>query len=93
MNDNYSENDLELTEDEQLTGEAEAAPSEGAPAKDPDGRTEIVGIRFKKKGKTCYFAPNGFTLNEDDRVIVDTARGQEYGFTAVTNREISNREI
>ena len=93
MNDNYSENDLELTEDEQLTGEAEAAPSEGAPAKDPDGRTEIVGIRFKKKGKTYYFAPNGFTLNEDDRVIVDTARGQEYGFTAVTNREISNREI
>ncbi|MBE6609507.1 MAG: hypothetical protein E7634_02435 [Ruminococcaceae bacterium] len=55
--------------------------------------TEIVGIRFKKNGKTYYFAPAGFVLNRDDRVIVDTARGEEYGYTAVANREIKNKDI
>jgi len=58
-----------------------------------DGVTEIVGIRFKKNGKTYYFAPAGFVLNRDDRVIVDTARGEEYGYTAVANREIKNKDI
>lgn len=61
--------------------------------KDPDGRTEIVGVKFKKQGKIYYFAPNGFTLSENDRVIVDTSRGLEYGYTAVSNREIKNSEI
>ena len=48
-------------------------------------KTEIIGVRFKKEGKTYYFAPNGFTLKNDDRVIVDTSRGQEYGYVAVPN--------
>ena len=61
--------------------------------KDGDGKTEIVGIRFRKNGKTYYFAPNGFKLSRDDRVIVDTARGQEYGYTAVPNRMVSDTEI
>lgn len=87
MNDNYNENDLEALEEDNSEVEVQKArPNDG-------GKTEIVGIRFKKSGKTYYFAPNGFTLAEDDRVIVDTARGQEYGFTAVTNREINNSEI
>lgn len=57
------------------------------------GRTEIVGIRFRKNGKTYYFAPGDFKLTRDDRVIVDTARGQEYGYTAVPNRMINDSEI
>lgn len=97
MNDNHNETDLELIEDEIIdSDETDAvAEEEVAPKveKDENGKTEIVGIRFKKNGKTYYFAPNGFTLQDDDRVIVDTARGQEYGYTAVTNREIKNSEI
>ncbi|MBR2474325.1 MAG: stage 0 sporulation family protein [Clostridia bacterium] len=93
MNDNYdiSEDALERTEDTQSNKKTDEKPDTGALPK--DGKTEIVGIRFKKNGKTYYFAPNGFVLNQDDRVIVDTARGQEYGFTAVTNRELKNSEI
>ncbi len=61
--------------------------------KDENGKTEIVGIRFKKTGKTYYFAPGGFVLKQDQPVIVDTSRGQEYGYTAVTNREVRNSEL
>lgn len=91
MNDNYDISDEALELDEQMNEDAPKKETENALPK--DGKTEIVGIRFKKSGKTYYFAPNGFVLNQDDRVIVDTSRGQEYGFTAVTNRELKNSEI
>lgn len=58
-----------------------------------DERTEIVGIRFKKEGKTYYFAPNGFKLKSGDKVIVDTQRGDEYGYTAVPNTLVKTSEI
>lgn len=81
----------EITEDE--ISEDELSPeAEGAVPSDT-GRVEIVGIKFRRNGKTYYFAPGGFELHDDDRVIVDTARGQEYGYTAVTNREVNASEI
>ena len=90
MNDSYDIND-ELGED--IEEDAPVSEPVKTTDADNDARVEIVGIRFKKNGKTYYFAPNGFTLKQDDRVIVDTSRGQEYGFTAVTNREIRKSEI
>lgn len=62
-------------------------------AENADERLEIVGIRFKKEGKTYYFAPNGFTLKSGDRVIVETQRGDEYGYTAVPNTLVKASEI
>ncbi len=55
--------------------------------------TEIVGVRFKKEGKTYYFDPKGFKLKVDDRVVVDTSRGIEYGYISVANRSVKNTEI
>lgn len=49
---------------------------------------EIVGVRFKENGKTYYFDPKGFQTNIGDRVIVETARGIEYGFVTIPNRMI-----
>lgn len=40
---------------------------------------EIVGVRFKPVGKIYYFAPGQFQLNVGDGVIVETARGIEFG--------------
>ncbi|HHX70575.1 MAG: stage 0 sporulation family protein [Miniphocaeibacter sp.] len=40
---------------------------------------EVVGIRFKKAGKIYYFSPNGFNIEEGHDVIVETARGIEFG--------------
>ncbi len=51
----------------------------------PD-EVEIVGIRFKKRGKVYYFLPEGNSLKQDDNVIVKTARGLEYGTVAIPNR-------
>lgn len=40
---------------------------------------EVVGVRFKKAGKIYYFNPNGFDLKKETEVIVETARGIEFG--------------
>ncbi len=49
---------------------------------------QVVGIRFKKAGKIYYFAPSGIDLHLDDGVIVETARGMEYGYVALLPREV-----
>ena len=39
----------------------------------------IVGVRFKNAGKIYYFDPVDFEIEEDMDVVVETARGLEYG--------------
>ena len=39
----------------------------------------VVGVRFKAAGKIYYFDPGELMLKEGDFVIVETARGLEYG--------------
>ncbi|HBG75905.1 MAG TPA: stage 0 sporulation family protein, partial [Clostridiales bacterium] len=53
----------------------------------------IVGIRFKKAGKIYYFGPNGMELGEGDHVIVETARGVEYGDVVVAPKLVPEEEI
>ena len=47
----------------------------------------IVGVRFKKAGKIYYFLPGEETLTIDDGVIVETARGVEYGTVVIGPKE------
>ncbi len=54
---------------------------------------EVVGIKFREGGKTYYFAPGDITLNKDDHVIVETARGREFGICAQGNRMVKRSEI
>ena len=49
----------------------------------------VVGVRFKKAGKIYYFDPGEFPVRKGDYVIVETARGIEYG-KAVTDRKTVN---
>ena len=49
---------------------------------------KVVGIRFKSVGKIYYFNPDGIELSMGDGVIVETARGTEYGQIAMTEKEI-----
>ena len=51
-----------------------------------------AGIRFKRAGKIYDFAPNGLELHLDDGVIVETARGMEYGYVAILPREVERKE-
>ena len=53
----------------------------------------IVGVRFKKAGKIYYFSPESFEIQKNDFVIVETARGVEYGQVVVGIREIEESEL
>ncbi len=54
---------------------------------------EIIGVRFRPVGKIYYFDPNGFDIEKGQNVIVETARGIEYGKVVISRREIEESEI
>lgn len=53
----------------------------------------VVGIRFKKAGKVYYFNPGQLALAVGDHVIVETARGLEFGRVVIGPREVKDDEI
>ncbi len=54
---------------------------------------KIVGVRFKKACKIYYFDPVDTGVKKDDHVIVETARGMEYGTVVIGSREVEDRMI
>ena len=55
--------------------------------------TKIVGVRFKKNGKTYFFNPKELELKAGMHVIVETARGIEYGEVSMDTREAAENEL
>lgn len=53
----------------------------------------IVGVRFKNNGKTYYFDPGTLSLQAGDSVIVETARGQEWGRVSIANTQVDDNEV
>lgn len=51
---------------------------------------DIIGVRFRSAGKVYYFALKDFELRIGDHVIVETARGPEYGVVATRARTVSD---
>ncbi|MGM9551346.1 MAG: stage 0 sporulation family protein [Clostridia bacterium] len=54
---------------------------------------QVIGVKFKRVGKTYYFSPNGTNPQVGDDVIVETARGVEYGRVAMGIKEVEDEEI
>jgi len=54
---------------------------------------KVIGVRFRKAGKIYYFDPAGYDINVGDNVIVETARGIEYGKVVLGLREIDDEKI
>lgn len=54
---------------------------------------KVVGVRFKKAGKVYYFDPNDIDVKFNDFVIVETARGIEFGHVVIGPKEVSVDEI
>lgn len=54
---------------------------------------EVISVKFKDFGKVYYFDPNGITVTPKDAVIVETARGTEFGMVVRGNSMISEDEI
>ncbi|NLK95591.1 MAG: stage 0 sporulation family protein [Clostridiales bacterium] len=53
----------------------------------------IVGIRFKRAGKIYYFDPNNLDIKKDDYLIVETARGIEFGECVIGIKEVNEENI
>ena len=58
-----------------------------------DATAEVVDIQFRPGQKIYYFDPNGIVCKSGDHVIIDTARGAEFGICAGGNHRISTKEI
>ena len=56
-------------------------------------RVEVVDVRFRNNAKNYYFDPNGLTLKTGDHVIIETARGDEYGLCAAGNHSVLAGEV
>jgi len=54
---------------------------------------EVIGVKFKDTGKVYYFDPKGVTAKSGDPVIVETARGIEFGITGFSNKHVPSSEI
>ena len=55
--------------------------------------TKVIGVRFRKAGKVYYFDPAGYEINTGDNVIVETARGIEYGRVVLGMKEVEDDEV
>ena len=53
----------------------------------------IVGIKFRSTPKVYYFDPKGIEFQENDGVIVETARGLEFATVSIPNKEVDESEI
>ena len=53
----------------------------------------VIGVRFRTAGKIYYFDPAGRQIKRGDHVIVETARGIEYGFVVLGNREVEESKV
>lgn len=54
---------------------------------------EVVDIQFRPGQKIYYFDPSGIACQPGSHVIIDTARGPEYGICTAGNHKISKKEI
>lgn len=55
--------------------------------------TKIIGVRFRNAGKIYYFGPAGMDIRTGDHVIVETARGIEYGYVVLGVREMEDDKV
>jgi cell fate regulator YaaT (PSP1 superfamily) len=53
----------------------------------------VIGVRFKKAGKIYYFDPGPLPVKMHDHVIVETARGIEYGHVVVGKKEVTENDV
>ena len=59
----------------------------------PEQTVEVVDIQFRPGQKIYYFDPNGLTFQTGEHVIIDTARGAEYGICAGSNHKIAQKDV
>ncbi|MCR5552652.1 MAG: hypothetical protein K6F19_05980 [Oscillospiraceae bacterium] len=59
----------------------------------PVERVQVCDVQFRSGGKIYFFDPNGLDLKNGEHVIIDTARGAEYGYCILGTHRIAKREL
>lgn len=54
---------------------------------------KVIGVRFRRAGKIYFFDPLDFNIEKGNHVIVETARGVEYGDVVLGPREVPDEEV
>ena len=54
---------------------------------------KVIGVRFKKAGKIYYFDPAGLDIEKGNFVVVETARGIEFGECVIGLKEINENDV
>lgn len=73
----------EMKLEQETQSAADAAPE----------RCKVVDVQFRTGSKVYFFDPGELSLNAGDHVIIETARGPEYGLCASQVHEVSAKEI
>ena len=55
--------------------------------------TKVIGVRFRTAGKIYFFDPLNFEIKRDDHVIVETARGIEFGTVVSGVSEVEDSRV
>ena len=54
---------------------------------------KVIGVRVRNAGKIYYFAPGKYEIKSGQHVIVETARGIEYGYVVLGTREVEDGKV
>lgn len=54
---------------------------------------KVIGVRFRKAGKIYFFDPDGLEITDKDDVIVETARGVEFGKVVKAVMEVEDEQV
>ena len=54
---------------------------------------KVIGVRFRTAGKIYFFDPGRLHIKKGDHVIVETARGIEYGTVVGEMREVEEDKV
>ncbi|MEH2958961.1 stage 0 sporulation family protein [Candidatus Merdisoma sp. JLR.KK006] len=54
---------------------------------------KVIGVRFRNAGKVYYFSPGKLYIPKGKHVIVETARGVEYGYVVVGTKEVEGTKV
>ena len=55
--------------------------------------TNVIGVRFRTAGKIYFFAPGDLKIKKGQNVIVETARGVEYGYVVMGEKEVEDDKV
>ena len=55
--------------------------------------TKVIGVRFRRAGKVYFFSPGKLEIHHGDNVIVETARGVEYGSVVLGPKDVDEESV